>query len=190
MSRATMAPGDVSLSDPLINRGIALAHLRRFDDALRDYEEAIALFEKAGGSPVNLAITVVNRGDVALRRGRCDDAIRDYARAITLLEKAGGPTYYALIYPLSGKGACLVRSGRAAEAIPVLEQALRCKTSGADAVELARVRANLGRALVETHRDVASGLAMARAALPILAAAPDGAEDRDMFQRWLAAHAR
>src|SRR5258706_133682 len=58
MSRATMTPGDVNLSHGLINRGVALGHLRRFDEALRDYDEAIALLEKTGGSPVNLAIAV------------------------------------------------------------------------------------------------------------------------------------
>jgi tetratricopeptide (TPR) repeat protein len=190
MSRATMTPGDVNLSHGLINRGVALGHLRRFDESLRDYNEAIALLERTGGNPINLAIAVYNRGDLAARRGHCDEAIPDHDRSIALLEKLGVPTFYVLMYPLSGKGMCLVRSGRPAEAIPVIERALRCKASGADDFEVARAKGYLGRALVETRRDVAGGLAMVRAARPAIAAAHDGAEELALLDRWLQAHAR
>ena len=190
MSRATMAPGDVSLSQLLINRGDALAHLRRFDDARRDYDEAIGLYENTGGKGIDLAIAVYNRGDLTARQGRCNEAMRDHTRAIALLDELGRPNFYVLMYPLSGKGACLVRSGRPAEAIPLLERALRCKAGGADAFEVARVHAYLGRALVETRRDVAGGLAMVRAARPAIAAGRDGAEELATLDRWLASHAR
>jgi tetratricopeptide (TPR) repeat protein len=190
MSRATMAPGDLGLGDPLIDRGVALVHLGRFDEAVRDYDEAIALFERVGGKTINLPLAVYNRADVALRRGRCEDAIRDDLRAIQLFEAVVPPTAYQLLYPLSGEGACLVRLGRPAEAIAVLERALRCKASGADAFEVARAKAYLGRARVETGRDVAGGLAMARAARPGIAASADGAEELRMLDRWLAGHAR
>jgi tetratricopeptide (TPR) repeat protein len=190
MSRATMTPGDVNLSHGLINRGVALGHLHRFDEAVRDLDEAIALLENTGGGPINLAIAVYNRGDLAARRGHCDDAIRDHDRSIAVLEKLGVPTFYALMYPLSGKGMCLVRTGRPAEAIPVIERALRCKASGADDFEVARAKGYLGRALVETRRDVAGGLAMVRAARPAIAAARDGADELALLDRWLQAHAR
>jgi tetratricopeptide (TPR) repeat protein len=190
MSRATMTPGDVNLSHGLINRGVALGHLRRFDDAVRDFDEAIALLEKVAGNPTNLAIAIYNRGDIAARRGRCDDAIADHTRSIELLDKLGVPDFYVLMYPLSGKGLCLVRTGKPGEAIPLLERALRCKANGADEFEVARIKGYLGRALVETRRDVAGGLAMVRAARPAIAAAPDGAEELALLDRWLAAHAR
>jgi tetratricopeptide (TPR) repeat protein len=190
MSRETMAPDDVNLSHGLINRGVALGHLRRFDEAVRDFDEAIALLERIGGSAINLAIAVYNRGDVTARRGRCDAAIADHTRAIELLDKLGVPDFYVLMYPLAGKGLCLVRTGKPAEAIPVLERALRCKASGADAFEVARAKGYLGRALVETRRDVAGGLAMVRAARPAIAAAHDGAEELALLDRWLAAHPR
>jgi tetratricopeptide (TPR) repeat protein len=190
MSRETMGPDDVNLSHGLINRGVALGHLRRFDEAVRDFDEAIALLERTGGNAINLAIAVYNRGDVTARRGRCDVAIADHTRAIELLDKLGAPDFYALLYPLSGKGLCLVRTGKPADAIPVLERALRCKTSGADDFEVARAKGYLGRALVETRRDVAGGLAMVRAARPAVAAAHDGAEELALLDRWLAARAR
>jgi len=191
MSRATMTtPGDLSLADPLIDRGVALAHLGRFDEAVRAYDEAIALFDSTHVETVNLGIAVYNRADVAAQRGRCGDALPDDTRAIALLEKITGPTSYQLLYPLSGKGACLVRLGRPAEAIAVLQQALRCKANAADAFEVARARAYLGRALVETRRDVAGGLAMARAARPEIAASKEGADELHRLDAWLAAHAR
>ena len=102
----------------------------------------------------------------------------------------GVPNFYVLMYPLSGKGMCLVRTGRPAEAIPVIERALRCKSSGADDFEVARAKGYLGRALVETRRDVAGGVAMVRAARPAIAAARDGADELALLDRWLAAHAR
>src|SRR5439155_24964151 len=101
-----------------------------------------------------------------------------------------GPPSHLLISPLSGQGACLVRSGKPAEAIPVLERALRCKANGGDAFEVARVKANLGRALVETRRDVSGGLPMVRAARTTIAPGPDIAEELVGLDRWLAAHAR
>jgi hypothetical protein len=76
------------------------------------------------------------------------------------------------------------------EAIPVLERALRCKANGADAYEVARAKAYLGRARVETRRDVAGGLAMVRAARPEIAAAPEGVDELARLDRWLAAHTR
>src|SRR5262249_46842551 len=148
--------------------------------------EAIAVFEKAGSVTINLAIAASNRGDVIARHD-CEAAIRDFTRAIELLDKLN-VTNYVRIYPLSGKGACLVRTARPAEAIPLLEQALRIKASGSDLAELARVKLYLGRALVETHRDVAGGLAMARAARPAMVG-PDNLDELPAIDRWLAAHA-
>jgi tetratricopeptide (TPR) repeat protein len=190
MSRATMPSGDVNLGRALINNGVALGRLRRFDDALRAYNEAIAIFEKAGSTMINLAIAVHNRGDIAAQRGNCEQANRDFTRAIEIVEKLGVASWYVAMYPLAGKGACLVRSGRPAEAIPLLEQALRIRVNGADAFEVARAKAYLGRALVETHRDVAGGLAMARAARPAMVDSPDSAQELVFLDRWLAAHAQ
>jgi tetratricopeptide (TPR) repeat protein len=189
MSRATLPPGDVTLARALINSGLARSRVRRFDDALRDFNEAIALFENAGSASVNLAIALNDRGDVVSRRGDCAQADRDFTRSIELLDKLH-VTHYVLRYPLNGKGACLVRSGRPAEAIPLLERAQRIKTGQADTSEIARTKVYLGWALVDTRRDVAGGLAMVRAARAAMVAGPDSAEEVPMLDRWLAAHTR
>jgi tetratricopeptide (TPR) repeat protein len=188
--RAKLRPGDVTIGPSLINRSIGLAQLHRFDDAQRDLDEVIALYDRASSKSLSLPHALSNRGDLAAMRGRCQDALRDHARSIELLEQRVEPTASDLIYPLSGKGACLVRLGRPAEAIPLLQRALRCKANGVEDFELARVKAYLGRALVETRRDTSGGRAMARAARAGIASSPNGADELRLLDRWLAAHPR
>ena len=190
MLRATIAPGDVNFADVLLNRGIALAHVHRFDDAMRDSSEAIAIYERVGEPTIGLALALGARGDVAVQRGRCTEAYPDFMHSIEMLEKLAGPTNHMLIRELTGHGACLVRSGRPAEAIPLLERALRCKANAGDEFDLARLRAYLGRARVESGRDVEGGLAMVRAARPKVAAGPDADDELSELDRWLAARKR
>src|SRR5262249_9134049 len=130
-----------------------------------------------------------NRGDLAARRGRCADAVADFARTIKVFEEVD-PSSPLMVFPLAGSGACLVRLGRPAEAIPLLERAVGGDASTADPFELARAKAYLGRARVETRSDVTGGLAMARAARAAIAASLDGADELRMLDRWLAARAR
>jgi tetratricopeptide (TPR) repeat protein len=188
--RAKLRPGDVTIGPSLMNRAIGLAQLHRFDDAQRDLDEVIALYETAGDKSLALPHALYNRGDLAAMRDRCDAALRDHTRSIELLEQRTEPTASDLLYPLAGKGLCLVRLRRATEAIPLLERALRCKANGVEAFELARTRAYLGRALVETRRNTSGGLAMVRAARADIASSPNGAEELHRLDRWLAAHPR
>jgi len=59
-----------------------------------------------------------------------------------------------------------------------------------DALAITVARGYLGRALVESRRDVAGGLAMARAVRAALVAAPDSVDDLRDLDHWLARHAR
>jgi tetratricopeptide (TPR) repeat protein len=190
MSRATLSPGDLQLANPLIGRALAQVHLERYAAAARDYDEAIALFEHAGSKTINLGIAVYNRGDLAAHTDRCGDAIRDYARALAVFEAVAGPTSHLLIYPLAGEGACLVRSRRAAEAIPLLERALAQKPEPSDGFDVARAQAYLGWAQVETGRDRAGGLALVRTARPAIAASPEHTDELRRLDAWLAGHPR
>jgi tetratricopeptide (TPR) repeat protein len=187
IARATMTPGDLNFCWPLLQHGKLLLDLGRLDEAQRDFDEAVALFDKVGGKGTNLAIALHGHAIVAARRGRCADALVDDARAIKVLEDVA-PASSLLLEPLSGSGGCLVRLGRPAEAIPLLERALAIRSS-TDLFEQAKAKAYLGRARVETGRDVNGGLAMARAARATIAAAPDGAEELRWLDRWLATHA-
>ena len=186
IARATMTPGDLNFCWPLLQHGKLLLDLGRLDEAHRDFDEAVALFDRTGGKGTNLALALTGNAIIAARRGRCADALADDARAITVLEEVA-PASPSLLDPLSSSGGCLVRLGRPAEAIPLLERALAVRAS-TDLLEQAKAKSYLGRALVETGRDVNGGLAMARAARPTIAAAPDGTEELRWLDRWLAAH--
>jgi tetratricopeptide (TPR) repeat protein len=64
-------------SDDYVSRGVTYERLGRLEDALADYEHAIAL------APTD-ALVYYNRGVTYERLGRFEDALADYARAIAL----------------------------------------------------------------------------------------------------------
>ncbi|MCB9565427.1 MAG: serine/threonine protein kinase [Kofleriaceae bacterium] len=187
---ARLGADDVELVPVLTGRASALAHVGRVDDALATYATLLALVERAGATTNNLPIALYNRGELYAGRDRCADALPDYTRAIERFEALDGATSPYLIYPLVGRGACLVRLRRPAEAIDGLERAVALEGRGGDALQIARGQAWLGRALVESRRDVRRGLALARTARAALAAAagadPDGAAMVRELDRWLA----
>jgi tetratricopeptide (TPR) repeat protein len=185
IDRATLPAGDTQLAAVLIGRANTLKHLDRLDDAAQGYDDALAIYERAGARSYNVAITLYNRGELASLRGRCDDALRDYGRAAEMFEHLRGPSTELLLYPLVGEAGCLLRRGRAADAIPRLQRALALPARPGDASDVALARAYLGRALVETGRDRAGGLAMIRAARPALAADAASAEVLRQLDDWL-----
>jgi len=91
------------------NRGNTLKALGRREEALRDFDQAIAL------DPA-LAPTYYNRGNTLADMGRREEALRDYDQAIAL-----DPTY-ALVY--SNRGTTLDALGRRKEALRDYDQAI------------------------------------------------------------------
>lgn len=185
IDRAALPAGDTQLAAVLIGRSNTLKHLDRLDEAAQGYDDALAIYERAGARSTNVGITLLNRGELASLRGRCDDALRDYARAAAMFEQLRGPSTELLLYPLVGEAGCLLRTGRAADAIPRMQRALALPARPGDASDVALARAYLGRALVETGRDRAGGLAMVRAARPAIAADPTAAAPLRELDDWL-----
>ena len=68
-----------------------------------------------------------------------------------------------------------------------LARALKLPTTAEDAADVVHARYYLGRARVETRRDIAAGLAMVRAARTELATDPWEAELVREIDAWLAA---
>ncbi|HEY0478361.1 MAG TPA: tetratricopeptide repeat protein, partial [Kofleriaceae bacterium] len=186
MYRAHVGPDDLQLADPLLGRANALSGLGRLDDAARDYDAAIALYDRAGVRSELLALTLYNRGELQQDRRRDADALRDDTRSIALFEAVRGPRASGMIFPLVGAARCLIRLGRPAEAIPLLQRALELPVGDVPARRIALARYSLGRALAETGRDVAGGLAMVRAARAGLAADKRAADYLHELDRWLA----
>jgi tetratricopeptide (TPR) repeat protein len=184
---ATRLAQDPTRAGLLIGRSEGAAHAGKLADALRSLDEAIALFDGGLVEGSNRAIALFDRGDLLRRLGRCDDALRDFARSLAVFARWADPSSHYLLYPLTGQAMCLVETGHPADALPVLERALRLKVDVGDALQLARARATLGRARVETGRDVPGGLALARQARATIATLPDAADDLRALDRWLAA---
>jgi tetratricopeptide (TPR) repeat protein len=190
--RAHLAPDDRQLIRTRGNRAETLGFLGRFDEAARAYDEILAELARIGPKAPDLPVMLHGRGELERRRGRCPDAVRDFARAIALGEELEGPGAPSLLHPLIGSARCLLRAGRLDDAAARAERALRLPSYPTDAFEIALARSYLGRVRVETRRDVAGGLAMARSARTALAAASDAtnAEDVRELDAWLAAHGR
>jgi tetratricopeptide (TPR) repeat protein len=188
MQRAKLPPDDLQLTPTLLGRAIALNRLERLDEAAQVYDETLAIFERAGAKTNDMAITLYNRGQLEIKRGRLDRALRDYVRAAALMEEVLGTNANRLIWPLVGQARCLIRLGRPAEAIPLLERALKLPTIPDDSSEVIYGKYYLGRARVETRRDIAGGLAMVRAARAEMAPDPWSADILRELDAWLAAH--
>jgi serine/threonine-protein kinase len=183
--RTRAGTGDLHIAAPLIAIGAAYVHVDRRDDARRAYSEAIAVLD--GTAALNLPFALSALAELDTAQGHCATALVGYRRARGLLETLRGSTTHYLISPLLGEGRCLVRLGRAGVAIALLERALSIPSPGGNKEEQADARFYLGRALVESGRGRARGLALARAARLELAKLGAGAADelRDA-DAWLA----
>jgi tetratricopeptide (TPR) repeat protein len=173
------------------NRAETLVQLGRFDEAARGYDEQLALLRRDGNETGEMATVLYNRGELQRKRGRCPDALRDYTRAADLAESLHEAGASLLISALVGDAACLLGSRRFDDAIARLNRALQLEATPATAFQVALARAYLGRAKVETRRDMVGGLAAARSARAALAAAADATNTETVreLDAWLAAHA-
>ncbi len=100
------------------NRGLALAELRRFDDAAVSYGNALAL------NP-NFAEAYCNRGNALQAQGRIDEALSDYRKAIGLNSNYANAWH--------NEGAALFTLKRYDEALTRLERAISLNDSDAEA---------------------------------------------------------
>jgi tetratricopeptide (TPR) repeat protein len=135
--------------------------LGREPQARAGYDAIVARFDRTGAKTANLIVALFRRGEQAAKLDNCADAVLDYERAERVAVELEGDRTDKLVYPLVGHGACLIRLHHPVEAASILRRAIAL---GPAPSEAALARFLLGRALVESHADVAGGLAMARAA--------------------------
>jgi predicted Zn-dependent protease len=118
-----------------VTLGYVLLRQQRYDDACAVWREGLA----QSTEPVPIALLKNNIAFAKAMRGRADDladAERLSAEALDALPRSGAVK--------GTRGAILVRQGRAAEAIPLLERAL---VLGHDGTDRASTRLFLARAL-------------------------------------------
>jgi tetratricopeptide (TPR) repeat protein/predicted Ser/Thr protein kinase len=135
----------------------------RLTDALAIYVRLAEAVEAAGARPTSLAAIHVNRANLERLLDRCAEAVRDYQRAAAAA-RAIDPESAEVADALRGEAECLYRLRRPADAIARLELALALPSLPHLAEDVAFAKALLGMLLVDTRRDRARGLALARAA--------------------------
>ncbi|MCA9682223.1 MAG: tetratricopeptide repeat protein, partial [Myxococcales bacterium] len=122
-----LGPEHPLLASPLTNRGLALQHLDRTDDARRAFERSVALRrEQAAGGGVGarrrLAEVLINFGNLESSAGDGERAADHYREALTLLPKHDEANRSLLLFNL---GVDHQIAGRQEEALANYREALR-----------------------------------------------------------------
>jgi len=165
IARATMAPGDRQLWDVAIAMADQYYVGGRAQEALAIYNDALAQAERDGVTDINLAAWWMNLANMERAEGLCDKSLLHFRAGAEVGRKIEGETSRYIGGGLRGEAQCLVKLGKKAEAIAALERSQAYPVPPYLELDAALSRATLGRLLVETGRDRARGLAMAREAM-------------------------
>ncbi|MFI6144880.1 tetratricopeptide repeat protein [Streptomyces sp. NPDC051109] len=135
---------DRLLATALTNRGAALTHLRRFDEAVSAFERAHDI-HRAKGDAYADALVLNNLGAALLETGRTQEATEALATAVEQYAALGYGMERAEV--LDNLGTALLRAGRAIEALDSFEQALALVSGAGRPRDEARQLTNLAGAL-------------------------------------------
>jgi serine/threonine-protein kinase len=186
-----LAPNDAYIIAALNNAVMALLRLGRNEEALHTEERAYDLYLRTYGSAsLEVATTLTNMGEVLIALGRPSEALEPLRRSYGLLKDKWGWTDKRgrLDEPLKDIGLALLALGKATEAVPVLEHALRIRADRmTDASGVTESRFALARALSDAHVDRARARALAKKARDGYAGASDEKHTAEI-DRWLADH--
>jgi tetratricopeptide (TPR) repeat protein len=175
----------VELGSAQMVLGLLQVELEQYAEARATYATAIATLESTGSTAdPNLPLTLWNRGDLATRQHQYELALPDYTRALELFLPIKGKDHAYVGNTYYARGRAHVMLQRHADAIADLDAAIA--HPALPATVKAQARFLRGRALVESRRDRAGGLAAVRAARAELAAAGATAELAEI-DAWLAA---
>jgi tetratricopeptide (TPR) repeat protein len=199
-----MRAGKLAEAQPMIERSIAilgkrdakpelgaaqmvlgLMHVERkqYDDARAIYDTAIATLESTGSTAdANLPLTLWNRGELAVKQEQFERALPDFTRALELFIQIKGKDH-----PYAGntyvvRGRVLTQLKRYPEALADFDATIAHPMLPA-AIKL-QAKYLRGRALVESGRDRAGGMAAVRAARAELATGGHVAEVAEI-DAWL-----
>ncbi len=185
---AALGPRHRQVAWALNDAGLVEQARGHFEQARAYWERSRAIYERsADGASSDLAWPLVNLGALALRERDLAGAEALCRKAIDVIEKSGGADEGAMFDPWVCLGAALVER-RPAEAIALLERALRLDDAQYDAHGRGTARFALARA-TEARGDRARAVANAREALAAFDEAGAGAgSDRTEVATWLERH--
>ncbi|HEX4404162.1 MAG TPA: serine/threonine-protein kinase [Polyangia bacterium] len=188
-----LGPDAVEVGVSLTNLANHMAYGANFVEALAVNQRAFEILAKElGAAHPRTTITTTNQAQFLFRIGKFDEAIELARGALAVFERETDPSGLVVTYPMRTLGNCYLRTGRAREAVTVLERALVIREGNhMPAIRLAEIRSPLARALFDLGRDPTSALALARQALADLtqaASTPVVALDRAELEQWLRAH--
>jgi len=146
---ASSRSDEALLATALNNRGAALAHVRRFDEAVVCFEQAQSAYRELGDAPAE-ARALNNLGAALLGSGRTEDATTVLESAVEAYAALGfGPEHADV---LDNLGTALLRSDRTIEALDAFESALALFSAADQPRRTARQLGNLAAALRSAGR--------------------------------------
>ncbi|MCX7176123.1 MAG: hypothetical protein NT159_19805 [Proteobacteria bacterium] len=137
----------VAVANSLVNAGIALSHINRWDEVMAVSDEVVSRFGSAldEGLRVRVAMASLNKGNALLRLQRKEEAIAAYGEVVSRFGSA--PDERLRVYvamALANKGTALSQMNRREEAIAVSDEMLSCFGSAPEE----EVRVQVATALV------------------------------------------
>jgi tetratricopeptide (TPR) repeat protein len=128
----TMVEADLGPSSPrliALHRQVAELELSQQDytAAIEALRRAAAISREIWGDHPAVARSMFELGRGLESAGRLDDARVEYTRALSLWERTRGKDHTDVALALTGLGELDLRQGRAREAVPLLERALRLR---------------------------------------------------------------
>jgi tetratricopeptide (TPR) repeat protein len=185
---ATVAPGSRETASAEIRLGLVAFRRGHFPEALQAFERGLAIRERTGALPTQLAFAASNVGEVLVELGRADEALARSQQAERALAGTAGapPPVKAALDKV--RGLALLAKGDARAALPYLERALApLEREPGVSLEEADVKWAISRALSQgtggRDRRACSLAEAARARYEQLGAA--GAATNQRIARWL-----
>lgn len=171
----------------LNNLALTLSDMGRNEEALGDFERAIAdLSQDLGAEHPLVATFIANEGETLDHLGRRAEARAAFQRALVIEERAYGADSTNLAYPLTGLGESYLAEHQPTAAIAPLERAQRIRAAHEkDVALLSETDFNLARALWETGTTRDRALRLAADARAGYARSPTSTARVAEIDRWI-----
>jgi tetratricopeptide (TPR) repeat protein len=179
--------GDPQTASHIVTESDVLEQLHRHADALTALDRALAIMRQLyKGDHQDIADALHSRALIELAIGKLDGALADGREALAMFGRVN-PDYPTLEL-LRTLGKIELARHDPVAALTYLDEAKHHADASEDPYNLQYLDALTGRALVESGRDRAKGIALVKTAYAALAADPRTTEETAELSAWLRAH--